>query len=532
MNWIAQTCLLAFGWRRILLMVMAGAVAALSMPPLFFLPALFFAMPLWVWCLDGAERKRGWLKLFGPAFQIGFSFGLGYFSVSLHWIGTAFFVDGGWTLALMPLAILALAAMLSLFWGLASALAHLFWSHSFGRIFILTSALSIAEYARGHLFSGFPFDVPGYALTANETMMQLASLVGIYGLTFLAFLMSFLPALVWPADQRPLNIRLAPMFAVLAILAGQLVFGQFRLRDTPVDQRRDMRLRLVQPGVSQIEKWQPGSSQKVLQRLMDLSRSQTGPNDTGLIGITHLIWPEAALPFFLPDFPQALVQISRLLPPGTTLLTGAPRREQVLAGDAREFNSILMINSDGEIVASYDKTHLVPVGEYLPFEKYLAPLGLKQFVSANKGWSQGETPRLLRGPTTPPFVPLICYEAIFSADLGPGANQAEFILNLTNDAWFDGSIGPEQHFHHARVRAVEQGLSMVRAANSGKSAAIDPLGRIVASMDPGETGVIDFSMPESLGGTFFSRYLNGPFFLLVGMAALLGAFASRKRSRP
>ena len=532
MNWIAQICLLAFGWRRAMLMIAAGALAGLSMPPFFVLPALFLAMPLWVWCLDGAERKNGLGRLLGPPFAIGFFFGLGYFLVSLHWVGAAFFVDGGWTLALMPLAVLALAAAMALFWGFASSLAHLFWPPSHVRIVVLALAVSLAEFARGHLFSGFPFDLPGYALTGTDTMMQLASVTGIYGLTFLALLMAFLPALVWPADQRGLAARLVPLFVLTSMLAAQLALGQYRLRTTQVGVRPDMRLRLVQPSVSQIEKWQPGSPEKVLSRLIDLSTSLTGPDDTGLIGITHLIWPEAALPFFLADFPQALVRIADMLPPGTVLLTGAPRREQGEGDQAREFNSLLMINSDGEQTASYDKTHLVPIGEYLPYEQFLSRFGLKRIVAANKGWSHGETPRLLKGTTTPPFVPLICYEAVFSGDLGEGAGRAAFILNLTNDAWFDGSIGPAQHFHHARLRAVEQGLPMVRAANSGKSALVDPLGRIVDAMEPGQTGVMDFSMPEKLPGTVFSRFGNWVFFALLLLAAIPVGLHALARKKP
>jgi len=470
MNWLAQKFILAFGWRRALMMLAAGALAGLSMPPMFFLPALFIAMPVWVWALDGAERATGWSLIFGPAFQIGFFFGLGYFLVALYWIGAAFFVDGGWMLAVMPLAIAALAALMALFWGLASALAHLFWSPSKTRILALGASLGGAEFLRGHIFTGFPFDLVGYALSGNEMLMQTASLFGVYGLTFIAIVLAFVPALIWPADGRALARRLLPLFAALLVVAAQLGYGNWRLAATKLVEQQDVKIRLVQPAIAQSEKWRPGSRQFIVNRLISLSETKTGPDNNGLNGVTYLIWPEAALPFFIADYPETLVRIAKMLPPGTILLTGAPRRGFSAGNESADYNSILAINSNGEVVSSYDKTHLVPFGEYLPFKSLFEKFGLRQFVPGLEGWAAGERRDILRPEGKAGFLPLICYEAVFSGDLGSEINQAKFILNITNDAWFDGSIGPLQHFYHARLRAVEHGVAMVRVANSGVSA--------------------------------------------------------------
>lgn len=536
MTWIAQKCILAYGWHRAFFMVLAGAITALSAAPLFFLPALFFAMPLWIWCLDGAENGTGWGRLFGPAFHIGFSFGLGYFLVSLHWLGFAFLVDGGWMLVAMPFTLVALAAIMAVFWGGASAIAHLFWSNSWMRIIALSIFLAGAEYLRGTLLSGFPFNLLGYALTANDTMMQFASIIGVYGLTFFAALMPFIMALIWPADDRALAVRLAPLFAILSLLSIQLAYGQIRLTSTEVTMRTDMRLRLVQPGISQAEKWRPGNELAILDRLITLSESQTGPNNTGLLGITHVIWPEAALPFFLQDYPGSLVKIADMLPAKTTLLLGVPRLEFSPSNDEENFNSIMALNSDGEILATYDKTHLVPVGEYLPFQSLFRSIGLQQFVTGSQGWTHGQKRALMQTPTTPAFLPLVCYEAIFSGDIfkasdGSDIEQAQFVLNLTNDAWFDGSIGPAQHFHHARLRAVEHGIPMVRVANTGRSALIGPLGRLIGVMEPGQSGLIDADMPHKIKNTIFSQNHNLPFFLILifGFALLiLTRFSAKK----
>jgi apolipoprotein N-acyltransferase len=537
-TWLAETAMLASGWRRFLLLVVAGAIGGLSVPPFYGLPALFLTLPIWVWALDGAERLPGWRKVLGPAFAIGFAYGLGYFTVAFHWLGAAFFVEGGGMVYLMPFAILALAGLIALFWGLASALAHLFWSHGAWRIVTLATFLTMAEWARGHFFSGFPFDLVGYAFAANDDMAQLASVVGVYGLTAIGCLIAMTPALIWPADRRPLTRRLVPFFLSLVVIAGQIGFGHYRLQTTPVGMRTDVHLRLVQPMVLEHADWTAADPAGIITRLIDLSRGKTGPGDPGLTPRTQLIWPESSLPFFLSDYPDALARIGRMLPDGAILLTGAPREQfdpatapgAADAADRPAYNSLIAVDHRGEIVDSYDKSHLVPFGEYLPFPDLFGALGLKQFVPGAVGWQAGDGHRLMSLPNAPPFLALICYEAIFSGDLGPETGKAQYILNITNDAWFDGSIGLAQHADHARLRAVEEGLPLVRVANSGLTEVIDPLGRVTASLPPEAIGVLNVSVPDRLAGTIFSRFGYWP----LGAAMVLGlaiAVASSRRRR-
>ena len=244
MTWLAETAMLSHGWRRFLLLVLAGAVSALSVPPLFVLPALFLGLPILVWSLDGAERLKGLRRALSPAFVIGFAFGLGYFTVALHWLGAAFIQEGGVFPAPMVPAVVSLAALLALFWGAGTALAHLLWSGGALRLVALATGLAAAEWLRGHVLSGFPFDLVGYALTANDEMMQLASVVGVYGLTCVALLIAATPALIWPADGRGLVARLLPLFLALGVVALQIGYGNWRLATTEVTAREDMRVRL------------------------------------------------------------------------------------------------------------------------------------------------------------------------------------------------------------------------------------------------------------------------------------------------
>jgi apolipoprotein N-acyltransferase len=527
-TWLAETAMLAHGWRRFLMLLVAGAIAGLSVPPLFILPALFVTFPFWVWALDGAERRAGLGRIFGPAFAIGFAFGWGYFTVAFHWLGQAFFLEGGWPLFAMPFAILGLAAMIAFFWGLGSALAHLFWSDGAWRIVTLAAFLSLAEYARGTLFSGFPFDLLGYALTANPEMMQLASVIGIYGLTALCALLVLTPALIWPADGRSLIARLVPFFLAVAVIAGQVGWGNSRIAATPITDRTDMKVRLVQPIISEHAETLTQTPPDIVSKLIATTEKD------GLAGITHIVWPESVFPFFLSAYPEGVARIARMLPDNTLLLTGAPREPTTLDGDTADnpgYNAILAIDSNGEIVASYDKSHLVPFGEYLPFAEFWKLFGIKQFVPGTNGWAPGDGKRLMTPPNTPPFIALICYEAIFSGDLGADPDKAEFLLNISNDEWFDGSIGLEQHAHHARLRAVESGLPLLRATNSGVTMLVDPLGRVTAQLPAEIPGVLDIVPANKIATTIFDRFGNLPFFGAIALGLLIALISRRRPSR-
>lgn len=508
--------MLSHGWRRFLLLLAMGAVAGLSVPPLFVLPALFVAFPFWVWALDGAERRPGLGRLFGPAFWIGFAFGWGYFTVAFHWLGAAFFVKGGELfLVLMPFAILALAALIALFWGLASALAHLLWSHGAFRIVTLATFLAAAEYARGTFFSGFPFDLLGYALTANVEMMQLAAIVGVYGLTAIAALLAMTPALIWPADGRSLVPRLVPFFVAVALIAAQIGYGNYRLSATSLPPGPGLKVRLVQPIITEHSNWALANPPEIVSRLIEVSGD--------LADVDLLVWPESVFPFFLSVYPEGLARIARMLPPGTTLLTGAPREPELLGNNPADnpgYNALLVINTDGEVVASYDKSHLVPFGEYLPFAGFWKLFGITQFVPGTNGWAPGDGRRLVAPEGLPSFIALICYEAIFPGDLGADPAEADYLLNISNDEWFDGSIGPAQHGHHALLRAVESGLPLLRATNSGVTYAADAMGRVIGRLAPYETGRLDIDLSGRLEPTPFDRWGHWPFFgaLLAGLA--------------
>ena len=547
---LAHTIVLAWGWRRILIAFLAGASSALALPPTDVWPVPFITFPVLVWLVDGAAAGR--LGGVLAAATAGWWFGFGYFLAGLYWVGHAFLVDAktfGW---LLPFAVIALPAGMALYTALGLALARLIWTRGAARVLALAIALTLAEWLRGHLFSGFPWNVYGYALISPLWLAQGAALIGIWGLTFLAVAIYASPAVL--ADDRSQTKRpwLAPALSV-AVIAALATYGAIRLNRTPTEYVDGVRLRIMQPNLQQDEKFNYAQKQQVMSRYLALSDRASGPQSTGVRDVTHLIWPESAFPFFLTREADALAQIAGLLPKGTVLITGAVRPPETKPDEPiiRAYNSIYAIDHDGSIVSVYDKVHLVPFGEYLPFQDLLERLGLVQLTKVRGGFIAGDRRRNQHVPGAPSFLPLVCYEIIFPGDAVPRSERAGWLydhlgryvdwpfvagsgerpgwlLNLTNDGWFGASAGPYQHFQQARVRAIEEGLPLVRAANTGISAVVDPLGRVIASLPLGTEGVLDAPLPQAISPTTYARAGDGPLAMMAGLALVVIMRARRK----
>jgi apolipoprotein N-acyltransferase len=549
---LAHTFVLAWGWRRILIAFLAGAGSTLALPPADLWPAPFIAFPILLWLVDGAAAgRRGGVWAAAGA---GWWFGFGYFLAGLYWIGNAFLVDAktfGW---LLPFAVMALPAGLALFTAFGLALARLIWTRGATRVLALATALTLAEWLRGHLFTGFPWNTFGYALISPLWLAQGAALIGIWGLTFLAIAVYASPAVL--ADDRADTKR--PWLAVasgVALILTLAIFGAVRLAMFPTSYVDGVRLRIMQPNLQQDAKFNSSQKQQVMSRYLDLSDRSTDPQSTGVRDVTHLIWPESAFPFFLTREADALAQIAALLRPATVLITGAIRPPEMApnAVITRAYNSVYVVGPDGSILSVYDKVHLVPFGEYLPFQSMLERLGLIQLTKLRGGFIAGDRRRNQRVPGAPDFLPLVCYEIIFPGDSVPRSERPGWLydhlgryvgwpfvagsgerpgwmLNLTNDGWFGLSAGPYQHFQQARVRAIEEGLPLVRAANTGISAVIDPLGRVIKSLPLGVDGVMDAPLPQRLAPTPYARAGDGALGAMLALALLM-VMRSRKPRR-
>lgn len=488
------------GWRAVGVAFVAGALAALAMPPLYWLPlgVLGFVGFVWLWSTAPGPKSallRGW------------AWGVGHFAVGSYWILEAFYVPPADFALLGPPLVAGLAVALGLYPGLvAGASRHVIdrWpglGGRYGRLVVLAIAWTVAEWLRGHLFTGFPWNPLGHVWAFATPLLQGAALFGVYGLGALTFLVLTAPTAGWWASLAALAV------VAVAGLAGQITMGAI---DEGGPEGAPW-LRVVQPNVPQAEKYRPEGRARQLAKLVDMSRAP------GFDRLAAVVWPETAPPVIIEPNSPALSIVAAAAPPRGYLLTGAARGTARVEDGA--WNSLLVINSAGAIVAHYDKVHLVPFGEYIPFHKQLAPVS--GFIGRGS-FEVGEEHITLGPPGLPPFSPVICYEAIFPAAVtGPGA-RPQWLLNVTNDAWFGVSSGPSQHLVSARLRAIEEGLPMIRAANTGVSAVIDAYGRVLAALGMQQEGIIDHRLPAAREATPYSRFGDWMLlFLIVFLSAIL-----------
>ena len=497
----------------------AGALSVLAQAPYDFFAVGFISFPVLVWLLDGAtvERPARFLRRLRPAFAVGWWFGFGYFVAGLWWVGGAMLVEADSFAWALPIAVVLLPAILAVFYGLATTLARLFWTDDIGRVAALAASFALLEWLRTFLFTGFPWNPIGYAAMPTPLLMQSVSVVGMVGMNALAVLVFAMPALL--AGDR--NVRVGLALALL-LVAGHVGFGYYRLGLPDVPPVRSLPVRIVQPAIDQAAKLDKASRDEIFRTLLNLSAAPLAP---GRPKPQLIIWPETSLPFLLTDRPDALVAIGELLSDGQVLLAGNVRAEGQSADAQRYYNSVVAINDKGEIIDAVDKLHLVPGGEYLPFSALLRQLGIDRIVAMPTPFSAGTVRHPISIADGLRAAIFICYEVIFADEVADGVKDADFIVNVTNDAWFGDTPGPYQHFRNAQIRAAATGLPLLRAANNGISGAIDSRGRVIDAFALNVRGEMDVTLdiPTPSPPLFGDSWLIGYFILallaLVGVAA-------------
>ena len=517
-RWALHAVALA-GWRRYGLAALLGALAAAALPPVDLTPILLVSFGGLAWLADGNRDGR-------QAFALGWSFGAGYFAAGLYWIGVALTVDWAQFWWLFPIAELAIPAGLAIFTGLALWLSDLAARHlrlsGTGRACALAVSWAVLEYLRGHVLTGFPWNLVGYAWSGgfpgSTAMLQVASVVGIYGLSFLTVLAAILLARL----GAPAGARLTPALAAVALIAGMAGFGAWRLAAHPRSDLPGVTLRLVQPSIPQTLFNDPKSLVTDFHRLLGLTLAP------GFDKVSAVIWAESMGPPLLERDPGARAALAQAAPPGGLVIAGTLRSDPPPAPMAHYWNSLAAVDRNGRIVATYDKHHLVPFGEYVPLRGILP---MNKITPGTVDFSAGPGPRTLDLLNLPPVSPLICYEAIFPEQAVAPGPRPQWLLNITNDAWYGFTSGPFQHFAIARLRAVEQGLPLARDGNNGISAVIDPLGRVVARLGLDDVGVLDAPLPRALLPTLYARFGDAGFVILLvaGLLAAAGATALERR---
>lgn len=495
-----------------------GAIVPLSFAPFHILPVFYLAYGAVFWL---AQRHSGPLR---HLFYLGFWFGFGQFFTGLFWMGEAFLVEAEQFLWALPFAITLLPAGLALFPTMAFGL----WGAGRARLanraaasVLLVVLLCLADYGRSTLLTGLPWNLPGMALSGWLVPAQLAAYIGVHGLGLLAllsvaFLVDWLSHPQRWAARRHMALALGLPFFVLLLGAARL-YGA----TPPPDAQNSaaLRIAIIQPNIDQRDKWQAEKRDRHIEKTLTMTRLALDYAPE----VDLIIWPESAIPALIDEGPGFRERLRATIKPVAGrvpyLLTGAVRRDVTAEGTAF-YNSAMLWSGDGHLLGRSDKHHLVPFGEYLPLQDTLEAIGLEQLARLRGGYASGAAHGRLTAARLPLLAPLICYEAIFPA-LSGGAGLAPrpaALVNLTNDGWFGQWHGPHQHLAQARLRAIEQGLPLLRAANTGISAVFDAQGRLLDALPLGTSGTLSLALPAALPATFYHHYGDIGFWLLWGLA--------------
>ncbi len=486
-------------WQTRALILCAGLLLALGQAPFSFPIGVVLGLPI----LGGLLRRVPDMR---AGFMLGWLAGSAYFAGSMFWIVEPFFVEPevyGW---MAPFALIFLSVGLALFWGVGFGWAARYRGRM--RLVALVATLTLAEFARAHVFTGFPWGLIGYVWSATP-VFQLLAWIGPHGLGMVTVAIGVLP-LIAPNRWLKGGILVAALAMVWSV-------GTLRLPDTPVP-LRDVTLRLVQPNAPQRLKWHPDYVASFFQRGLSLSAGYDTPVDV-------VIWPETALPFAYGEHPRGMEMLHNAV--GNAQFIGGIQRPD----DLKLFNTLMHLDSAGNIAATYDKHHLVPFGEYVPLAHLAAKIGIYGMAAKDgTGFAAGPGPRIISVPGLPPYLPMICYEAIFPGLAQVKGARPDWLLHITNDAWFGNFSGPYQHLVQSRARAIEQGLPLARAANTGVSAMIDPYGQILQALPLNTDGFADVRLPEPLAATLYSKYGELPWIILALLLVGSAAVARRRTS--
>ncbi len=538
------------GWRRYGFACGCGVVTAFAQAPYYLLPCLIIGFSGLVWLMDQAVEHAHRNKV---SFFTGWWFAFGYLYVSIYWLAFSFFhnADSTWDLVMLAglgfVGVAGAAAFIALFYGAATLCAGQLWKADWTRILVLGIGWSIAEYGRGHVLTGFPWNLTGQSFAGTPVLAQAAAIIGPYGLSLVVIVLAAIPALSVSQQGQDRKFSVLPAALVAVSMVLIVAYGVGRLAVNPVRYKENIRLQIVQPNVAQRDKLNPAKFPDNFMASYELSGGEvvdTLDPDEQL----YIIWPENASYDYFQRDAVALELLQEALPLNAILISGAIRIDRSDPEAEKYYNSLhviadLPVQDNNErrlleelmedsrkrmIVGSYDKHHLAPFGEYVPLVGLFKAMGIDKLVPLNDSLSRGAGPSVLDlGRTI--VAPIICYETIFPGRLYPNDQRPEWMVTVTNDAWFGDSVGPSQHLAQARLRSIENGLAMVRSANTGISAVIDPYGRLLHSLPLSERGAIVSGLPAPATTTIYARLGDFPYFcLMVMMAGMLVVWRHRR----
>ncbi len=480
-------------WPR-LSMILLGAFGIFSFCPFGFYPALAISFSAFLLLMERAPFKD-------KPFLYAFIFSYGHYLFGFYWIGNCLLVDNLWYV--LPLFWVSFPSFLALFQASAFLVVAKTMHHPLAKALMIAVLWSLMDYIKGtYIMTGFPWNLYGYIW--GTSVLQITSYIGIYGLSLLT------AVLIFSFASRSAFFMVSCTLSFL----GMFVWGEWTIKTNP-NNLTGVNIRLVQASIPQNKKWLSDHFRENFDRHLYIS-VQEGERPLKLI-----IWPEASIPTFVAKYPSIQEALADVVPEDGYVLVGGPRMDE--NAEKKIYTSLFALDAKGAILDTYDKTHLVPFGEYMPFKQYLP---LAKLTPGDQDYSPGKGLKIIHLPGIPGFTPLICYEAIFPGQVTPPVSpegetqRPDWLLNQTNDAWYGRSTGPYQHLQNIRVRSIEEGLPLVRSANNGISAVIDPYGRILHRLELDDVGYMDFDLPKPIAPTYYSKVKEKPYFLMLALFAL------------
>ena len=479
-----------------------GSLSSFSLPPYNFIFVNFITYSLFLYLIILFKEKK--LKMLN-FFFLGFTFGYGYFVSSLYWVSHSLTFDKQLTF-FIPFVILGLPILLAIFYGLAVFAIHSFIKKDYVFLLIFSISLSVFEYLRGILFTGFSWNLISYSWSFSLENIQILKFIGTYTFNFLSILIfSLYFNSLWPVKFKKILIN---SFFLFTILISNYLFGKIIIKKSEFNLHNDLKVKIVQPNIDIAKTWGIENEKRNLITLLNLSRANKDEK-------TLIVWPEGMIQQTNPkDLYKYKDYFNKNFSKNHLVIVGVTN-PSILGNKINFYNSLVVLNNNADVVSVYNKIKLVPFGEFIPLENLLTKWGLKKITFGYSSFSSGNERKEIKIFNNLSFLPLLCYEIIYSGDLKRNSKDYNFIINISEDGWFGDSIGPYQHLAQAVFRAVEQGVPVVRSTNKGMSAYISPNGKIINSLELNKSGFIDLRLSFLKGKTLFSLLENYIFYFTI-----------------
>ena len=494
-----------------------GIITSFSLPPYSYLFINFITFPTLLFFFIKNYKNSKWIS-----FNIGWVFGFGYFISNLYWITNSLTFDETFK-PLIPIAIILIPLFLGIFYGIITLIISFFnLKENFSLIIIFSIAFSAIEYIRSFIMGGFPWNLIAYSWTNYLNSIQIISLIGTYSFNLISITVFLLPTVIF--YKKNIRIKFFTMLFLFICLLGNYLFGNIKIKDDNESiEKLDFTIKIVSPQIDINRFLKYEDPEKNIEELIALSNPQKSKK-------TIFIFPEVILTnLYFEDLKKYKKLFYKNYSSNHIIIMGM-RSMKTIDGMSKIYNSLVILDRNLKLLAKYDKNKLVPFGEFLPFENYLSKFGLKKITQGYQSFSSSNKREIIN-IYNKKFLPLICYEIIYSGKLKSIEQNFDFIINISEDGWFGNSIGPYQHFSHSKFRAIEEGKYVIRSANNGISAYISPKGKIIHKLESTQKGVIEVKKFKNVKKTFFATHGNKIFFYFLIFYIILFFFINKREQR-